>query len=161
VLSCLQPSSDHDCPCVTVVGRSLSHADRTPCLRVPCGPGPLPLPPIGLTAADPFAGGEVSRVASRVRSPGSFPVVVGLRSQPPLTPYRRRITIRRQSGGGPLHLPRSCRRGPRSGQGLLIRRSMPCVRPVRQSPQPQVRVHRISIPVRLSPALSFRSVRWL
>jgi hypothetical protein len=29
----LQPPSDHDCPCVTVVGRSLSHADRTPCLR--------------------------------------------------------------------------------------------------------------------------------
>ena len=32
-LQCLQPSSDHDCPCVTVVGRSLSHVDRTPCLR--------------------------------------------------------------------------------------------------------------------------------
>ena len=31
----LQPPSDHDCPCVTVVGRSLSHADRTPCLRAP------------------------------------------------------------------------------------------------------------------------------
>jgi len=30
------------------------------------------LPPIGLTAADPFAGGKVSRVASRIRSPGSF-----------------------------------------------------------------------------------------
>jgi hypothetical protein len=27
--SCPQLSSDHDCPCVTVVGRSLSHADRT------------------------------------------------------------------------------------------------------------------------------------
>ena len=26
---CLQSSSDHDCPCVTLVGRSLSHADRT------------------------------------------------------------------------------------------------------------------------------------
>ena len=32
-LQCLRPSSDHDCPCVTVVGRSLSHVDRTPCLR--------------------------------------------------------------------------------------------------------------------------------
>jgi hypothetical protein len=31
--SCSQPSSDHDYPCVTVVGRSLSHADRTPLLR--------------------------------------------------------------------------------------------------------------------------------
>ena len=30
----------------------------------------------------------------------------------PLMPYRRRITIRRQSGGGSLHLPRSCRHGP-------------------------------------------------
>jgi len=30
-LSCPQPSSNHDCPCVTVVGCSLSHADRTPC----------------------------------------------------------------------------------------------------------------------------------
>jgi hypothetical protein len=29
-LSCLQASSDHDCPCVTVVVRVLSHADRTP-----------------------------------------------------------------------------------------------------------------------------------
>jgi len=31
------------------------------------------------------------------------PVLVVLRSEPPLTPYRRRITIRRQPGGGPLH----------------------------------------------------------
>ena len=38
---------------------------------------------------------------------GILPVLVVLRSQPPLMPYRRRITIRRQSGGGPLHLPRS------------------------------------------------------
>jgi hypothetical protein len=38
-----------------------------------CGPGPLPLPPpVGLTAADPFAAGKVSRAASRVRQPGSF-----------------------------------------------------------------------------------------
>ena len=35
------------------------------------GPG-APLLPIGLTAADPFAGGKVSRVASRVREPGTF-----------------------------------------------------------------------------------------
>ena len=34
-LSCLQPPSAHDCPCVTVVGRSLSHADRTPRLSAP------------------------------------------------------------------------------------------------------------------------------
>jgi hypothetical protein len=31
-LWCLQPSSDHQCPSVTVVSRSLSHADRTSCL---------------------------------------------------------------------------------------------------------------------------------
>ena len=43
-LSCSQPSSDHDCPCVTVVGRSLSHADRMPCLRAP-GSRPLRLDP--------------------------------------------------------------------------------------------------------------------
>ncbi|MFZ0002273.1 MAG: hypothetical protein WAK76_22500 [Trebonia sp.] len=33
-LSCPQLSTDHDFPCVTVVGRSLSHADRTSRLRV-------------------------------------------------------------------------------------------------------------------------------
>lgn len=32
-LPCWQPPSNHDCPCVAMVGRSLSHADRTPCLR--------------------------------------------------------------------------------------------------------------------------------
>ena len=53
-LLCLQPPSDHDCPCVTVVGRSLSHADRTPCLyalgsrpssRTTGGPGRLAVGP--------------------------------------------------------------------------------------------------------------------
>ena len=34
-LSCPQPLSDHDCPCVTVVSRLLSHADRTSCRCVP------------------------------------------------------------------------------------------------------------------------------
>lgn len=42
VLSCPQLSSDHDCPCVTVVGRSLSHADRTSRLRVPGSWPPVP-----------------------------------------------------------------------------------------------------------------------
>ena len=41
-LSCLQPPSDHDCPCVTVVGRSLSHVNRTSCHHAP---GSLPLRP--------------------------------------------------------------------------------------------------------------------
>ena len=84
--SYLQPSSDHDCPCMTVVGRSLSHADRTAWhipsrhaphpLPAPSGPGcgswSPPLPPIGLTAAGLFAEGEVSRADSRVRSPGTL-----------------------------------------------------------------------------------------
>jgi hypothetical protein len=63
--------------------------------------------PIGLTAATLFAAGAVSRAALRVRSPDAFTVLVALRSQPFLTPNRRRITIRRQSGGGPLQLPQS------------------------------------------------------
>ena len=37
------------------------------------------------------------------------PALVARRSDRPLMPYRRRITIRRQSGGGPLQLPRSSR----------------------------------------------------
>ena len=37
-LSCLQASSDHDCPCVTVVSHSLSHADRTPRGRLETAP---------------------------------------------------------------------------------------------------------------------------
>ncbi len=52
------------------------------------------------------------------------PVLVALRKHRSLMPQRRRITIRRQSGGGHLHLPRSCRRGPRSRHDLLIRSSM-------------------------------------
>jgi hypothetical protein len=68
--------------------------------------GPYPSP-IGLTDADLFAGGEVSRADSRVRQPALSPVLVALRPDRPLMPYRRRITIRRQSGGGPLLLPRS------------------------------------------------------
>jgi hypothetical protein len=51
------------------------------------------------------------------------PVLVVRRKHRSLMPQRRRITIRRQSGGGPLHLPRSCRRGLRSRHDLLIRSS--------------------------------------
>ena len=42
---CLQPSSDHDCPCVTMVGRPLSHADRTSCpgRRFSVSPGYCPV----------------------------------------------------------------------------------------------------------------------
>ena len=91
-LPCASVPSDHDCPYVTVVGRSLSHADRTPRLGAP---GSRPLrpdlavslsarsgewavvparrpSPIGLIAARLFAGGEVSSADSRVRSPGTF-----------------------------------------------------------------------------------------
>ena len=41
-------------------------------VRPGCGPCPPPLSPIGLPAAGLFAGGEVSRADSRVRSPGTF-----------------------------------------------------------------------------------------
>jgi hypothetical protein len=51
---CLQPPSDHDCPCVTVVGRSLSHADRTSRLRAP---GSRPLRPrLAVLLAAPIRG---------------------------------------------------------------------------------------------------------
>ena len=97
-LSSLLRSSDHDCPCVTVVGRSLSHADRTPCLRSPdsraasapgtfplrCAPCAPPLPPIGLTAAVLFAGGEVLRTLRVYVNQAPLPVLVGLRAQLPL-----------------------------------------------------------------------------
>jgi hypothetical protein len=41
--------------------------------RPGCGSCAPPLLPIGLTAADLFAGGKVSRADSRVRQPGTFP----------------------------------------------------------------------------------------
>ena len=96
-------------PRATVGTRRLgphANASAPGTFRPGCGPCAPPLP-IGLTAADLFAGGEVSRADSRVRSPGSFTCVVALRPHRPLMPYRRRITIQRQSGGGPLQLPRS------------------------------------------------------
>jgi hypothetical protein len=52
----------------------------------------------------------VSRADSRVNQALS-PVLVALRPDRPLMPDRRRITIRRQSGGGPLQLPRLYRCG--------------------------------------------------
>jgi hypothetical protein len=42
-LPCLSLSSDHNCPCVTVVGRSLSHADRTLCLSAPANATAAPV----------------------------------------------------------------------------------------------------------------------
>ena len=89
-LPCSSLPGDHDCPYVPVADRSLSHADRTPRLGAPgsrrlrpdlavllsapirgvgYGPCAPPLPPIGLTAAGLFAGGQVSSADSRVRSP--------------------------------------------------------------------------------------------
>jgi hypothetical protein len=129
-LSCPRPSSDYDCPYVTVVSLSLSHVDRTPRLHAPgsgplrselaalsgCGPWSPPLPPIGLTAADPIAGGQVSRADSRVRSPRTLTCARCPAVRSALDPDRRRITIWRQSGGGPMQLPRSCRRVPGPGQ---------------------------------------------
>jgi hypothetical protein len=119
-LPCLSLPSDYDCPCVPVIGRSLSHADRTPRLSAPgsrplrldfavslsapirgvgCGPCAPPLSPIGLTAAVLFAGWEVSSADSRVRSSGTLTCARCLRSDRRLMPDGRRMTIRRQSGG--------------------------------------------------------------
>ena len=58
------------------------------------GPGAPPLSPIGLTAADPFAGGSVKGGFACTLTRYLPPVLVVLRFQPPLTPHRRRITIR-------------------------------------------------------------------
>jgi hypothetical protein len=52
--------------------------------------------------------GVKDRLAQCVNQAHS-PVLVALRKHRSLTPQRRRITIRWQSGGGPVHLPRSCR----------------------------------------------------
>jgi hypothetical protein len=68
-----------------------------------CGPCAPPLPPIGLTAADPFAGGKVARVASRVRSPGIFICARSLcmrtRAQPRPTVVTVGLKLRRSAGG--------------------------------------------------------------
>ena len=53
-LSCLQQPSAHDGPCVTVVGRSLSHADRTPRLSAPGSP-PL-RPDLAVSLSAPIRG---------------------------------------------------------------------------------------------------------
>jgi len=58
-LPCLSPPSDHDCPYVTVVGRSLSHADRTPCL-VMGDPAPGPHFVAGADLCQAFAAGCLS-----------------------------------------------------------------------------------------------------
>ena len=70
---------------------------RAPC-SPGCGPGPA-LSPIGLTAADPFAGGRCQGLIRVYVNQALSPVLVAPRSDRPLTPYRRRITILGQSGG--------------------------------------------------------------
>jgi len=59
-LSRLLPPSDHDCPHVTVVGRSLSHVDRTPPFAPP---GPTGKTGSGVSQAGP-------RRAARLRVRG-------------------------------------------------------------------------------------------
>jgi len=77
--------------------------------RPGCGPCAPPLPPIGLTAADPFAGGEVSRADSRVRSPGTFTCArcPAARSALDAAPeaYHNPAAV----WWGTLHLPSACR----------------------------------------------------
>ena len=63
-----QPSSDHDCPRVTVVDRSLSHVDRTPRLSAP---GSRPLRP---RLAVPLSASHATR-----------------RPRPPAMPLTRRL----------------------------------------------------------------------
>src|ERR1700760_78445 len=75
---------------------------RRVCTGPPLRPGPgpgRPPSPIGLTAAGLFAGGEVSRLDSRmyVNRHGCLVLVV-LAAHQVLMPERRRITIPRQSG---------------------------------------------------------------
>ena len=74
-----------------------------------CGPCAPPLLPIGLTAADLFAGGEVSRADSCVRRPGTFTCArcPAVRSALDAVPeaYHNPAVVR----WGPLQLPRSSR----------------------------------------------------
>ncbi len=76
VLWCLQTSSDHDCPCVTVVGRSLSHADRTWSSRWSCAhprrarhPGRLQLVPGRAGPVRQRRPSAVRRAMGRLRAP--------------------------------------------------------------------------------------------
>lgn len=61
--------------------------------------------PIGLTAANSFTEERCQGWLDVYINQAFSPVLVALRSESPLTPYRRCILIRRQSGEGPLHLP--------------------------------------------------------
>jgi len=57
-LSRLLPPSDHDCPHVTVVGRSLSHVDRTPPFAPP---GPTGKTGSGVSPGGSAKGGALAR----------------------------------------------------------------------------------------------------
>ena len=79
-----------------------AHDARRPALPAQLWSLPAAPLPIGLTAPALFAGGEVSRAHSRYVHQAVSPALVALRKHRHLMPDRRRITIRRQSGGGPL-----------------------------------------------------------
>ena len=88
--------------------------------RGPCAP---PLPPSDWLLP-PYSPEERCQGLIRVYVDQALsPVFVALRSDRPLMPYRRRITIRRQSGGGPLQFPRSS--GP--GGHPLVHTSSACM----------------------------------
>jgi len=72
-----------------------------------CGPGAPPLPPSDSLLPTYSPEGRCQGPIRVYINQELSPVLVGLRSHRPLMPYRRRITIRRQSGGGALQLPRS------------------------------------------------------
>jgi hypothetical protein len=75
-LSRLSPSNDHECPCVTVVGHSLSHADRTPCLRALGSPPLRPELAVALVLTrrpSVFQAGRIPGTATSLRRWGSRP----------------------------------------------------------------------------------------
>ena len=101
-LWCPQPPSDHDCPCVTMVGRPLTHVDRTSRLHAP-PPNPI--------AAEPGDGRVLSRPSSRVHEPRNSPDAVAQRPQAVLTGSgSHRYSYGGFGGGHPrFHLHTDCR----------------------------------------------------
>ena len=109
------------------VRRPSSSCSRAPVLprartgkRVPASRSAAPPSPIGLTAAALSAGAEGERADSRdARPPGTLTCARCPAVRSVLDARRRRITIRRQSGGGLVHLPPASRTDGRRRSWLL------------------------------------------
>jgi hypothetical protein len=94
--------------------------DPAPGKRVPASRSAAPPSPIGLTAAALSAGAEGERADSRdARPPGTLTCARCPAVRSVLDARRRRITIRRQSGGGLVHLPPASRTDGRRRSWLL------------------------------------------